>query len=483
MIIITYLRFNFPHGRAYGEASARLLILFSVIMTSKRAVSSGPLYGLNPALQVRTPEPPVPKAKAWAQAYPSRMSPFRSTSLPLLNLAQGVPGHEPHSTLLTQMESKARINPMETHGYGGVFGDLTLRKALADDINHVYCDGQPVVEPANVAITSGCNLAAAVTFHALAEPGDAIVLPVPWYFNHQMTLVSLGIDVVPLDTPSPGFLPSPEAFEALLQQRNAPRAFQHPIRGIVLVSPNNPTGAQYPDELLSRFVDVCRRWGVACILDETYRDFLLDGTRLHDTVASLSRPHSLYTQRDDWQDHIISLHSFSKSYAIPGHRLGAILTHPSLLITPGNNGMDTFGPLAKSLDNLQICPPRTDTQRAVAACVRDEEHRSWRLKVANDLQGRRATFVSTLQAPLTLHDALEQVGLKATSDTSALFGADISSLHTQISPASLGWACLSSGGYYAYVRHPFDAPSEVVARGLALLCGVVVLPGKKESVV
>lgn len=46
------------------------------------------------------------------------------------------------------------------------------------------------------------------------------------------------------------------------------------------------------------------------------------------------------------------------------------------------------------------------------------------------------------------------------------------------SPSDVGWKGLSSGAYYAYVRHPFaDTPSEVVARGLAALVGVVVLPG------
>lgn len=148
----------------------------------------GPTYGLNSALSDRTPEPPVPLAKAWASSYPSSSSPLRisdgssssSTRLPLLNLAQGIPGHPPHPLLTKAMLEASQENIMETHGYGPVFGDSSLREELAKDINRIY-NGS--IRDSEVAITSGCNLAAGVTFHALASPGEAVVLPTPWYFK------------------------------------------------------------------------------------------------------------------------------------------------------------------------------------------------------------------------------------------------------------------------------------------------------------
>jgi len=149
---------------------------------------TGPTYGLNVALSKRTVEPPVPMARAWAGSYPSISSPLRSessssskTTLPLLNLAQGVPGHPPHPNLIEGMNLANKENVMETHGYGPVFGDPTLRKELANDINQMYKGN---VKDTEIAITSGCNLAAGVTFHALASPGEAVVLPTPWYFKY-----------------------------------------------------------------------------------------------------------------------------------------------------------------------------------------------------------------------------------------------------------------------------------------------------------
>lgn len=174
----------------------------------------------------------------------------------------------------------------------------------------------------------------------------------------------------------------------------------------------------------------------------------------------------------------MSLHSFSKSYAIPGHRLGAIIAHRSLLIAEEEDAEGKsrarFGSLAKSLDNLQICPPRTDTQRAVAASISDEEQQQWRTSVANDLLKRRTTFFTSLQEETTWARVAKQLQLP--EETLRLFETDMAD--GPLSPQSVGWKGLCSGGYYAYVRHPFgDTSSETVARGLAALTGVVVLPG------
>ncbi len=80
-----------------------------------------------------------------------------------------------------------------------------------------------------------------------------------------------------------------------------------------MVTPNNPTGAVYPPELLLELFTLCRKHGAWLIVDETYRDFLPDG---------YGAPHPLLPIR--LGDTLILLYSFSKSFCIPGHRLGAI---------------------------------------------------------------------------------------------------------------------------------------------------------------
>lgn len=458
-------------------------------------VARSPAYGLNLQLSIETPQPPIPMAKAWAATYPSQLSPFHMNGLsneplhPLLNLAQGVPGHAPQKRLLDRLDEERNANPMETHGYGGVFGDDQLRKALAKDIVKRYGGN---VSFDDVAITAGANLAAAITFHSLASPGEAIVLPTPWYFNHQMTLKSLGINVIPLSTKAPSFRPDPKMLQDLLEKHNGSSSVQSKIKGVVLVTPNNPTGSIYPAQLLRQFVEICHSYNIALILDETYRDFLLEGDDdVHVAAdASLNRrkfakAHDLFNLSDkkDWRDCVISIHSFSKSYAIPGHRLGAIISHPSMLLHTelDQDGIrqTRFGSFAKSLDNMQICPPRTDTQRAVARCINDQEHQSWRLDIANDLAQRRKTFFSSLETSIAIESIIDQLRIDGQMDLTASLSSWKSKVSDEsVSPKGLGWQGLSGGAYYAYVRHPFESvSSELVARGLAALVGIVVLPG------
>ena len=350
---------------------------------------------LNPRL-LATDAPPIPAAAAWRAAYDGRHG-------PLLDLAQAVPGLPPPDALLERLAAAARDPASAT--YGPITGDPALRDALAADIAATY---GAAVTPAEVAITSGCNEAFAVTVMALAGPGDAVMLPAPWYFNHKMTLDMMGIAAVPLPCRAEaGFVPSVAEARARLTPGT---------RAIVLVSPNNPTGATYPPAVLAGFAALAREAGVALVVDETYRDFLPDGH---------GRPHGLF---DDpaWRDTVIQLYSFSKSYAVPGHRLGAVVA-----------GAAVLAEVAKVLDCLTICPPRV-AQAAVAWAV--EGTRAWRAEVRATINRRAALFAAVVAG-------------------------------------SPGWSVSAIGAYFAFVRHPFAAPGTAVAERLAREAGVVALPG------
>lgn len=136
-----------------------------------------------------------------------------------------------------------------------------------------------------------------------------------------MTLQMNGINVIPLPTtPELGFTPSVTEAEALITPKT---------RAIVLVTPNNPTGAVYSPETIKDFASLAQSRKIALILDETYRDFVLD------EKGTPSSPHTLFalSAQDQfaWRTTIVHLFSFSKSYAIHGHRLGAIVASPSFL--------------------------------------------------------------------------------------------------------------------------------------------------------
>ena len=351
---------------------------------------------LNPQV-LDTGTPPIPAARAWMASYGGHHG-------PAIDLSQAAPGAPPPAELLARLGAAA-ARP-EVARYGAILGDAALREAYARNVAAAYGGD---VSPADVAITAGCNLAFLAAVLAAAGPGSSVILPAPWYFNHQMTLQMLGIGVTPLPCrPEDRFVPDVAAAEALIDATT---------RALVLVTPNNPTGAIYPEGVIDGFADLARRRGLALIVDETYRDFLADGA---------NRAHGLLA-RPDWRDTVIQLYSFSKSYAVPGHRAGAITAGPQAM-----------GEILKVLDSVQICAARP-AQEALAWAI--DGTADWRATMRATINGRISAFARVVEA-------------------------------------CPGWSISSIGAYFAYVRHPFaGVPAERVAECLAKERGVLGLPG------
>ena len=351
---------------------------------------------INPAIEALSP-PPVPAVQGWASAYSGRHG-------PLLDLSQAVPGYPPHPDLLRWLSEAAGSTACA--GYGPIEGDDALRQAYAEHVAALY--GAPV-DAGNVHITAGCNQAFVAAALAIAGAGDRVLLTNPFYFNHDTTLAMLGIGSGRVDCRAEdGFLPTPAAVEA---------AIGPGVKALALVSPNNPTGAVYPSELLETLFDLCRRRGIWLILDETYRDFLpLDRQPAHRLLSS-----------PGWEEGLIQLYSFSKSFCIPGHRLGAITA-----------GKETIRAVAKIMDNLQICAPRPP-QAAIARAL--PALGEWRAANAFEILRRAEALKETM------------AGVE-------------------------GWQIGALGAYFAYIKHPFgSAGSPKVAEKLASEAGVVCIPG------
>jgi len=351
---------------------------------------------LNPRL-LDTGSPPIPEIQAWGACY-------GGGSGALLNMCQAVPSYPPAPGMLGQL-SRAAADPASAT-YGPIMGDAALREAYATDLAALY-GGPP--RAAQVAITAGCNQAYFVAMAALAQRGDAVLLPTPWYFNHRMVLDMMGVEPRPLPCRAVrGFVPDPEEAATLIDER---------VRAIVLVTPNNPTGAIYPPEVIARFHELCQERGIWLVLDETYRDFL---------PPEQARPHGLLSG-EGWPEHLVQLYSFSKSFAIPGHRLGAIGAPATIMPE-----------LGKVMDCVQICAARAGQ---IALTWGLGALGAWRAAKRAEMQARaEAVRAAFSRLP--------------------------------------GWDLQSLGAYFAYVRHPFgEASAWQVAERLATEQGLMCLPG------
>ncbi len=341
--------------------------------------------------------PPVMAARRWLDgvAHPA--------DRPLINVSQAAPVEAP-PLALRQAIADIAMHESEAHLYGPVLGLPALRAEIAAQWSASY-GGQ--IDPAQVGITSGCNQAFAAAIAALCGEGDEVILPVPYYFNHRMWLDMAGVATVPLVCGA-DMVPTVDAAEALITDRT---------RAIVLVSPNNPCGVEYPASTLRAFRDLARARGIALIVDETYRDFDSRTGAAHDLFADPA-----------WDDTLIQLYSFSKAYRLTGHRVGAVLTSPARMAE-----------IEKFLDTVAICPNQIG-QRAALWGMRN---------LAQWLAGERAEILDRRAA---ITDHFPQLGAR-------------------------GWKLLGVGAYFAYLEHPFALSSQDLAQRLVTEAGVLLLPG------
>ncbi|RMD47626.1 MAG: aminotransferase [Alphaproteobacteria bacterium] len=352
---------------------------------------------LNPAVAA-TMAPPVMEARRWLAETP--LPPDR----PLINLSQAAPVAPPPEPLRRAI-AEAALSDAAAHGYGPVLGLPELRAEVATRWSAAY--GGRISEE-EVAITLGCNQAFCAAVATLAAPGDNVILPTPWYFNHAMWLSLSGIETRPLAVGA-DLLPDPDAAARLIDART---------RALVLVTPNNPVGAEYPADLVAAFADLAARHGLALILDETYRDF----------DSREGRPHDLFAD-PGWGEVLIHLYSFSKAFRLPGHRVGAMVASRGRLAE-----------VEKVLDTLTICPPGLG-QRAALYGLRHLG--AW-------LAGEREEILARRRALLAAFADLEP----------------------------LGWRIEGAGAYFAWLRHPWPGRDAAeVARELLARAGVLLLPG------
>ncbi|HEY0213755.1 MAG TPA: aminotransferase [Paenirhodobacter sp.] len=353
-----------------------------------------PLLPLNPAFQ-RTFAPPVMEARTWLDGV--TFPPER----PLLNVSQAAPVDPPPDALRRAI-AEACLTDNAAHLYGPVLGLPELRAEIATQWSTAYGGA---IAPNQVAITQGCNQAFCAIMATLAGPGDEVILPTPWYFNHKMWLDMASVGTVPLPTGA-DLIPDPE---------RAARLITPATRAIVLVSPNNPGGAEYPATVLSAFLALCRSRGIALIVDETYRDF----------DSREGRPHDLFTD-PDWADTLIHLYSFSKAYRLTGHRVGAVVAAQARLAE-----------VEKFLDTVAICPNQLGQIGAL-----------WGMRnLAEWVAGERREILTRRRAMIDGFAGLE------------------------------GWKMLGCGAYFAYVEHPDVSDSSAFAQRLVREAGVLLLPG------
>ena len=248
-----------------------------------------------------------------------------------ISLGQGVAYYGPPDEVVEHI--RHFLADPGNHRYQAVEGIPQLRdavrKKLAEDNRIEVGDG------GRVFITAGGNMAFVNAVLAIADPGDEIILNLPYYFNHEMAVTIAGCRPVCVPTDA----------DYQLQPGRIAEAITDRTRAVVTISPNNPTGAVYAEAALREVNALCKARGVYHVHDEAYEYFVYDGAE-HFSPGSI--PGSA--------GHTISLFSLSKSYGFASWRIGYMVIPEPL-----------FLPIQKIQDTILICPPVVSQWAAVGA--------------------------------------------------------------------------------------------------------------------
>lgn len=287
----------------------------------------------------------------------------RQTSVPLpglINLGSGTPDFVPPPPVFDAMQQALSEGRVQYTAWTGI---PELRAAIADKLqseNNINVD--PDTE---IIVTSGAQEALMVTLMTLLDPGDNVLTPSPHYDEYTRDAAILGGTLIPVPTRiDSNFTIDVADLEAAITPQT---------KGLVIVTPNNPTGTVLPESTLTAIADLAIRRDLIVVSDEIYEYYVFDGHR-HVSLASLP----------GMRERTITINSFSKSFGMTGLRLGYIAAPAALVeaMLPFHHAM-------------MICA-NVVTQYGGLAVL--SQPRDWFQDILSEYDRRRRLWLETLDA-------------------------------------------------------------------------------------
>jgi aminotransferase len=289
-----------------------------------------------------------------------RAAELRAQGRHVISLGQALPFFPPPPSALEA--ARAALERHDVHRYSTDPGLLSLREALAERLAGVVGGD---IGPDDLIITAGANHAFTLALMTLVSPGDQVILPAPYFTNHQMAVAALG--AVPVEAPVA------DRSRFTVRWTDIEPHLTSATRAVVLCTPSNPTGATIGSDEGRRIVRELAMRSIIVISDETYLSFVHEGESW--SAASV----------DDWRRNVAVVSTFSKSFGMMGWRVGFLLADAAVCEQA-----------TKVQDAMIICAP-VISQMAVEGAVR----RDW-----SYASGFRDDFLTRRRM---MHDALRAI--------------------------------------------------------------------------
>ena len=246
--------------------------------------------------------------------------------------------------------------------YGASEGSLSFRKSLCT----YFAKNKIAVDPQDIIVTTGASEAVAFTFNSIADVGDEIIIPEPFYANYNGFAAASNINVIPVISlfENQFCLPPIESIEAKITSRT---------KAILICNPSNPTGYLYSKEEIEKLGDLAIKHNIFLIIDEVYREFIHDDETEHYSVLESIK----------LADHAIMIDSVSKRYSLCGARVGCLVSKNKALIAN-----------ALKFAHLRLSPATYALLASEAAINSDS---SYLLAVKKEYTARKKTLISSLE--------------------------------------------------------------------------------------
>jgi len=255
-----------------------------------------------------------------------------------------------------------RNHNIEVLSYSHSAGFEGYRNKLAN----YYKNHDIPVNGEEIIITTGGSEALLFAMGSIADTGDEIIIPEPFYANYNGFATASGINIVPVESKiETNFaLPPIAEFEKLITAKT---------KAILICNPGNPTGYLYTKEEIDQLAEIAIKHDIFLVADEVYREFAYDGAK-HYSVMSI----------DKLKDHAIMIDSVSKRYSMCGARIGCLVSKNKEVIQT-----------AMKFAQARLSPPTFEQIASEAAL---ETPQSYFDDVIKEYTSRRNLLISGLES-------------------------------------------------------------------------------------
>ena len=245
-------------------------------------------------------------------------------------------------------------------------GIIPLRKAIC---NRLKLDCNLDYDYTQIVVASGAKHCVYVTFRALLNPGDEVIVPAPYWVSYsEMIKMAGGVPILVVAGEDQGFKATGDQIKAAITEKT---------KCVIINNPSNPTGALYSKQELQEIADICVENDLYIISDEIYYQLIYDNAEFV-SIASLGK---------DVYDHTIIINGVSKSYAMTGWRIGYIAASKEIAKVMSNYLSHSTG-APSTISQWASIEALNGPQEGIEAMRQEfEKRRNYMVKRMNEIPG------------------------------------------------------------------------------------------------